>query len=69
MIPELTLKLPEIQRQIIKGLIPFYGRNEEEVIESIVFHWIEQNIGSDSLKALEKIGAIKGFNDIEKLRK
>jgi hypothetical protein len=53
-----TVKLDEVHWQIIKGLIPFYGNSEPEVIRTIVLMWINDNIGTDAIQKLENLRAI-----------
>lgn len=54
-----TVRLDDIHWKILKGLTPFYGSNEGEVIRNILIMWFHENLGSETLKVLEKSGIIK----------
>lgn len=58
-----TIRLDEIHWKIIKGLIPFYGSNEGEVIRNIILMWLHENLGKETLNKLEKLNIIKLKND------
>jgi len=61
-----TVKLDEVHWKIVKGLIPFYGNSEPEVIRTIVMIWINDNIGSEAIQKLEKLKAINLGNKNER---
>ena len=63
MIPELTINLPDCHRKLIKGLIPFYGLSEEEVVAFLVMRQLEEMMGSDKIEVLKKYRAIKGWQE------
>ena len=52
------IRLDEVQWKIVRGLTPFYGSNEAEVVRTIVTMWIHDNIGSDAIRKLEELEAI-----------
>lgn len=54
-----SIRLDEIHWQIIRGLIPFYGNNEPEVVRAIVMMWLHENIGCDAIRKLEELHAIQ----------
>ena len=57
-----TIKLDDVHWRIIRGLQPFYGNSEPEVVRNIVLMWLNENIGSEAIRKLEELGAIQ-FND------
>ena len=59
-----TIRLDEIHWGLIRGLTPFYGSNEVEVIRTLLIMWLDQNIGSDAIKKLEELGAVTLKNEI-----
>lgn len=54
-----TVKLDPVHWKIIRGLIPFYGNSEPEVVRTIVIQWIHGNIGSEPIRKLEELEAIQ----------
>jgi len=54
-----TIRLDEVQWNIIRGLIPFYGSTESEVVRNIVMMWLDQNLGSKTIEKLEELDAVK----------
>lgn len=63
-----TIKLDEVHWQIVKGLIPFYGNSEPEVVRTIVTMWIDQNLGSKTIEKLEELNAIKLNRNIRDIK-
>jgi len=53
-----SIRLDEIHWEIIRGLIPFYGNSEPEVVRTIVQMWLHENIGSNTIRKLDEIHAI-----------
>ena len=60
-----SIRLDDVHRKVIKGLIPFYGSTEGEVIRNIVVMWINGNLGSPTMEKLKKFNAIN-WNKKEK---
>jgi hypothetical protein len=52
------IRLDEVHWKIVRGLTPFYGSTEAEVVRTIVMIWIHDNIGSDAIRKLEELNAI-----------
>ena len=54
-----SVRFDSIHLEILEDLTPFYGSNKGEVIRNIVMMWIHDNLGSETIKELQKNGAIK----------
>lgn len=61
---EKSIRLDEIHWKLINRLTPFYGSTEAEVIRNIVLMWLHQNLGSETIKKLEEMGAIQTNRDL-----
>jgi hypothetical protein len=53
-----TIRLDDIHWELIRGLIPFYGTNEPEVVRNIVVMWLHENISGKSIEKLSQLKAI-----------
>lgn len=53
-----SIRIDDIQWDLIKGLVPFYGSTEAEVVRNIVLMWLNENIGSKTIEKLEELNAI-----------
>lgn len=53
-----SIRMDNIQWDLIKGLVPFYGSTEAEVVRNIVLMWLNENIGSKTIEKLEELNAI-----------
>lgn len=53
-----SIRMDDIQWDLIKGLVPFYGSTEAEVVRNIVLMWLNENIGSKTIEKLEELNAI-----------
>jgi hypothetical protein len=51
------IRLDDIHWQLVRGLIPFYGTSEPEVVRNIVVMWLHENISGKSIEKLEQLGA------------
>ena len=60
-----TIRIDDIHWKLIRGLMPFYGSNETEVVRNLLIMWLDQNIGSDKIKNLEELGALNLKNEME----
>lgn len=56
---EKSIRLDDIHWKIIRGLMPFYGSSEGEVIRNIVLMWLHDNIGSQTITKLENLNGVK----------
>jgi len=56
---EKSIRLDDVHWNIIRGLVPFYGTSETEVVRTIVTMWLDQNLGSKTIEKLEELDAIK----------
>lgn len=54
-----TVRMEDIHWKILHGLTPFYGTTEAEVVRNIVLMWLDENIGSGTIKKLQELQAIK----------
>jgi hypothetical protein len=54
-----TIRLDDTQWELIRGLTPFYGATELEVIRNIVVMWLHENISGKSIEKLSQLGAIR----------
>lgn len=53
-----SIRLDDIHWELLRGLIPFYGATESEVIRNIIVMWLHDNIGGKPIEKLEELGAI-----------
>ncbi len=53
-----TIRLDDVHWKIVRGLTPFYGSTEAEVIRTIVTMWIHDNLGSEAIRKLDELEAI-----------
>jgi hypothetical protein len=53
-----SIRLDDIHWELLRGLIPFYGATEPEVIRNIVVMWLHENISGKSIEKLEELGAV-----------
>ena len=56
---EKSIRLDDVHWNIIRGLVPFYGTSETEVVRIIVTMWLDQNLGSKTIEKLQELDAIK----------
>ena len=56
---EKSIRLDDVHWNIIRGLVPFYGTSETEVVRTIVTMWLDQNLGSKTIEKLQELDVIK----------
>jgi len=54
-----SVRFDDIHLRILEELTPFYGSTSAEVIRNIVLLWLHENIGSETMSELKKMGAIR----------
>ena len=54
-----TIRMDNVIWKTVAGLTPFYGSSESEVVRNIVLMWLHDNLGSETIKELERMKAIK----------
>lgn len=57
----IKVTMGRLHNEMIGALVPFYGKNDAEVLKNIAIRWMEEHIGSESMKKLDELGVIKGF--------
>lgn len=58
----IKVKMDKPHIEILDSLIPFYGKDCNEVIRNISIRWMEENIGTEKIRKLTEIGAIRGIS-------
>ncbi len=61
----IKVKFDKPHIEILESLKPFYGKDNSEILKNIAIRWMEENIGTEKIKKLTEIGAIRGVSQCQ----